>query len=123
MYEIYAKLRDAKGLTDYRVSKDVGISRTALTEWKKGTYSLKADKLQRLADYFGVSVDYLMTGEVKEGYYLNQETAEIAQELFDQPGMRMLFDAAKDAKPEDLQKAADFLKAAKALQLGLDNED
>ena len=66
--------------------------------------------------------DFLTETESEDGYYLDPETAKVAQKLFDNPGMRVLFDAARDARPEDLQKAADYLKAVKAMQLGLDNE-
>lgn len=60
MYSKYAELRDAKGVTDYRVSQETGISTATLTEWKKGTYKPKADKLQKLAEYFGVSIEYFL---------------------------------------------------------------
>lgn len=123
MYEIYAKLRDDRGLTDYKVAQDLGFSRSTLAQWKAGSHQPKADKLQKIADYFGVSLDYLMTGEVKEGYYLNPETAKVAQEIFENSKMRILFDAAKDADPEDLQMAADMLYRLKAKTLGLDNDE
>lgn len=60
MYDIYVKLRDAKGVSDYRVAKDTGIGRTCLYEWgtrNNGKGAVSADKLKKLADYFGVSVD------------------------------------------------------------------
>ena len=123
MYEIYAKLRDNAGLTDYKISEELGIARSTLSNWKSGKYTPKTDKLQLIADYFGVSLEYLTTGEVKEGYYINQETAEMAQQIFENSKMRILFDAAKDADPEDLQMAADMLYRLKAKALGLDNDD
>lgn len=49
----------------------------------------------------------------RPSYYADPETAEVAERLRTQPGMRMLFDASKDAKPEDLQYAADLLKRLK----------
>lgn len=65
MYEIYAKLRDSNGLSDYKVAKDLGFSRTTFVSWREGTYQPKIEKLQQIADYFGVSVEYLSTGEAK----------------------------------------------------------
>ena len=85
-------------------------------------YTPKTDKLQKIADYFGVTLEYIETGEVSEGYYLDPETAKVAQELFENPKMRILFDAARDSKPEDLQMAADMLYRLKAASLNLDNE-
>lgn len=63
MYQIYAQLRDEKGVTDYEVSKQTGVSSSTLTEWKKGTYKPKADKLLKLAEYFGVSIEYFLKKE------------------------------------------------------------
>lgn len=59
MYETYVRLRDARGLTDYKVSKDTGISTATLSSWKTGRYVPKVDKLKVLADYFGVTLDVL----------------------------------------------------------------
>lgn len=60
------QLMEKRGLSAYRVSKDTGISQASLADWRKGRSNPKIDKLQKLADYFGVSVYYL-TGEV-EGF-------------------------------------------------------
>ena len=57
MYKKYAELRDNAGLTDYRVSKDTGISTATLSSWKNGNYSPKFDKLLTLAKYFNVPVE------------------------------------------------------------------
>lgn len=115
-YETFEKLCRAKNVRPADISKATGIATATLTSWKKGVYTPKQDKLQKIADYFGVTIEYLMTGEEpskEEKYYLNEETAKLAQELFDNPDMRILFDAARDSKPEDLQRAADLLKRFK----------
>ena len=63
MYEIYCKLRDAQGLKDADVSKGADVSKSTFSDWKSGRSTPKKDKLIRIANFFGVSVDYLMTGE------------------------------------------------------------
>ena len=60
MYEKYAKLRDAAGMTDYEVSKQTGIATATLSSWKTGRYVPKADKLKLIAKLFGVTVDELL---------------------------------------------------------------
>lgn len=60
MYERYVELRDKKGVTDYRVSKDTGIARSTFTDWKKGRSAPKVEKLLLLAKYFDVPVEYLI---------------------------------------------------------------
>lgn len=57
MYQKYAKLRDAKGVTDAQVARETGILSTTLSEWKHGKYTPKADKLLKLANYFGVPLE------------------------------------------------------------------
>ena len=114
MYEIFEKLLKQKGVSAYAVSVATGVSTATLTDWKKGRYTPKADKMQKIADYFGVSVDYLMTGkEAEEGYYINPETAKAAQEMFENKELRVLFDAARDASPEDLRAVYNMLLALK----------
>ena len=52
-----------KGITAYKISKDTGISQTAISKWKKGEQYPTADKLKILTDYLGVTCDYLLKGE------------------------------------------------------------
>lgn len=60
MYEKYVKLRDKKGVTDYRVSEDTKITKSTFSDWKSGRSNPKVDKLKILADYFGVSIEYFL---------------------------------------------------------------
>ena len=71
MYEIFAKLLEERGVTAYKVSKATGIAGSTFSDWKSGRSTPKQDKLQKIADYFGVSVDFLITGK---------EEAAVAQE-------------------------------------------
>lgn len=65
-YENFEKLCNDNKTNPSRVSKATGISTATLTSWKKGVYTPKQDKLQLIADYFNVTVDYLMTGKESE---------------------------------------------------------
>ncbi len=66
MYEIYCKLRDKNGKKDADVAKATGITKSTFSDWKSGRSTPKNDKLQKIADYFGVTVDYLMTGKKED---------------------------------------------------------
>lgn len=90
-YDRIFDIMEKRELTAYRVSKDTGISQASLADWRKGRSKPKIDKLQKLANYFGVSISYL-TGESDEiddtqqmqapsGYYVDKETAEYAEML------------------------------------------
>lgn len=116
MYRIFEELLQKHGVSTYRVSKETGIAQSVFSSWKNGISTPKQDKMQKIADYFNVSLEYLMTGEEKKGgekYYLNDETAKIAQDIFENKELRMLFDTARDAEPEDLQAVHHMLLALK----------
>ena len=63
MYEIFEQLCNKFSVTPYRVCKETGLTTATISNWKAGRYTPKADKLQKIADYFGVTIEYLMTGE------------------------------------------------------------
>lgn len=105
MYEVFEKLMRLKGVTAYRVSKDTGVTQTSLSNWKNGKSEPSNENIKKLADYFGVSIDYLMTGREADkegGYYLDDEARELAQFLFENPEYRVLFDASRKVKKEDI---------------------
>lgn len=118
MYEIFEELLKKHKVTAYRVSKETGIATATLTQWKNGTSIPKQDKLQKIADYFNVTLDYLMGVERDENvqYYLNNETREIAQEIFENKDLKILFDASRKAKPEDLKLIIEMAKRFKGDQ-------
>lgn len=121
MYSVFAELLVKFGVKASDVSKATGINQVVFSEWKKGKSTPKADKRQKIAQYFGVSLEYLDTGKEKEGgetYYLNEETTKMAQSIFESKELRMLFDAAQDANPEDLQTVHSMLLALKRKERG-----
>ena len=63
MYEIFEQLLQKYGVTSYKVAKEAGVTQTALSNWKTGRSTPTAKTLQKIADCFGVTVDYLMTGK------------------------------------------------------------
>lgn len=65
MYEKFAELLVKNNKTAYAVSKETGISQSVLSDWKRGRSNPKVDKLQKLADYFGVSIEYFLEGQAE----------------------------------------------------------
>ena len=111
MYEIFEKLLSAKGLKPYDVAKATGIRTGVLSDWKAGRYTPKADKRQKIADYLGVSLEYLDTG--KDPHYEGYDPAvlEIAQAMKENG---ILASAMTGLKAEDMQRVADFALALKS---------
>lgn len=63
MYKKFVELLQKEKVTPYQVSKATGISQSTLSDWKTGRAKPKADKLLKLAEYFGVTVDYFLKEE------------------------------------------------------------
>ncbi len=123
MYSRYEELIKERGYSNYRVAKETGISQVTLSDWKNGKITPKIGALQKIADLLNVSLDYLVGIEAKEeptNYYLNDETAKIAQQIFDNKELKILFDAAKDVSPQDLKLVYEMTKRLKDKE-GSDN--
>ena len=71
MYEIFEKLCSEKGVTPYRVCKETWITTATISNWKAGRYTPKQDKLQKIAEFLGVTIEYLMNGENPETQMLS----------------------------------------------------
>lgn len=65
MYEVFEQLLQKFGVTTYQVSKATGIAQSTFSSWKNRKNLISGEKAKIIADYFGITVDYLMTG--KEG--------------------------------------------------------
>ena len=103
-YQRFVDLCEKKGVTAYKVAKETGITTATLSNWKCGRYAPKADKMQKIADYFGVSLSYLMTGEddaMRELLEQNEAEMERLHRAAFRPEMEMLIDVVKDA-PDDV---------------------
>lgn len=132
MYSIFERLLKERGVTVADVCRATGIRQSTMSNWKARNNKLSAKNAELVADFFNVSVDYLMgrpkvievsrnipgniekaTFDNAEEYYQYKETQRIAQEIFDDKDLRALFDAAQGSRQEDLKMARDFLKRLK----------
>ena len=124
MYEVFEHLLQKFGVTTAEVCKATGIGQSTMSNWKSRRNMISGKNAQLIADYFGVCVDYLMTGREKEGgeeYYLNDETREIAQEIFENPDLKSLFDMSRKMPPERLRAHLEFMKSLYKQENGEDN--
>ena len=111
MYEIYCRLRDEAGYKDADVARETGITKSTFSDWKNGRSCPKDEKLRKIAKLFGVSADYLKTGEEPQAvYYLDSETARAAQEMYQDPDMRSLFDMKRKMPADRFAAHIKFMK-------------
>lgn len=108
MYEIFAKLLQQNGVKAADVAKATGINQTVFSDWKRGKSSPKADKRRKIAEYFGVSLQYLDTGVVDDAEAINADEKEYLQMLKDDPKYKVLLHAAKDLNADDFAAVADY---------------
>ena len=123
MYDIFEQLLQKFGISSYKFCKDTGVPQSTISTWKKKKHLVSPELGKIIADYFDVSLEYLMKGKEKEGgetYYLNDETKEIAQEIFINKELRMLFDVSRKASPEHLKAYYNLIKAMQDTEKGND---
>ena len=83
MYEKFEELLKKNNVTAYRVAKETGVTTATLTSWKQGKYTPKMEKLQKIADYFGVTTEYFTGEEKKENPYAitSKDERDIAKDM------------------------------------------
>lgn len=75
VYERIEKLRKQHKISQGNLEKELGFSNGSISKWRQSTPTF--ERLQKLADYFGVSVDYLMNGAGDNDSSLNEFPPEI----------------------------------------------
>lgn len=127
---IFKRLRNSCGLTQAEIAEKLGISRSTIGMYETGAREPDFDTLEKIADFFNVDIDYLLGRTAKTTllpesvgqYYLNDETREIAQEVFENPELRSLFHVARNIAPDELRAHIDFMKKLKNREKG-DSEE
>ena len=94
------------------IAAAIGVSPQTFNTWVKGIAIPRMGKIQALADYFGVPKSDLVD-ESHDDYYLDPETAKIAQEIKDSKELSALFDVQRNLPPEDLQAVYQMVLALK----------
>jgi transcriptional regulator with XRE-family HTH domain len=133
------KLKEAREkakLTQKTAATLTGFSNTTISNWETGVSRPDVDSLSTLCKIYKVRPNDVLewdssgnadgtgygggdapgagnadgTGYGGPGYYINPETAQIAQELYDNPDKRVLLDASRKATPDEMRKIIDMVK-------------
>jgi len=115
MYERIVDLCNGAGIKPGKLCAETGLSRGMLTDLKMGrTKELSAKNSRIIADYFGVSVDYLLTGEQKEKAPTPEGERELPfanyRDVLQEGGIRLLLDADAKVSKADLDDIVEFIK-------------
>ena len=105
---VFKSLRIKSGLTQQQMAEKLGLSRSTIGMYENGEREPSFEILEHIADLFNVDMNYLIgkkesTEIIPDSYYLNPEARDMAQFLFENPDYKVLFDASRKVKPEDIQ--------------------
>ncbi|MFQ7241241.1 MAG: helix-turn-helix domain-containing protein [Agathobaculum sp.] len=112
-YDVYVELCHNNGKSPSAVAQELGINKSNVSNWKNNGYTPRGAVLNKIAEYFGVSVDYLLGKEQKEKPLVNddEELTEYLEQLRTRPELKMMFQLTKDATKEDVEKAVKVIEA------------
>ena len=117
LYKNIKKRREELKITQAQLAELTGYAdKTMISKIENGLIDLPQSKIAVMADALRTTPRILMGWEdddESQEYYLDPETARMAQELLDSPGQRMLLDATRDLRPEDMDM---LIRMAKALR-------
>lgn len=116
MKELVKKLCKEKGVSMNTAETEMGLAKGYISKLENHNPNQKT--LQKMSDYFGVSMDYLLGREKDKQYYLNEETAHAAQEIFENKELKALFDVQRDMNPDDLKALHSMALALKRKERG-----
>lgn len=134
------ELRTQKGLSQEQLAELLGLQKSAIAKYEKGrVINIKRSTIANMAEIFHCNPSYIMgwsdskyennpvmktmleapeddalvneyLKREKEKYYLNDDAREMAQFMFDNPEYKVLFDATRKVKKEDIEFVKNFIE-------------
>lgn len=104
---VFKSLRIKSGLTQQQMADKLGLSRSTIGMYENGEREPSFEILETIADLFNVDMNYLIGKKdysqiITPDYYFDKDAESAAQFLFDNPEYKVLFDASRKVKPEDI---------------------
>lgn len=111
-----SSLLQESGISQTELSEMLGVSRSTVNKWIMKKALPRMGLIEKMSSIFGVPKSYFLEEVVddRRAYYLNPETAEMAEKLRTNEGLRMLFKASEDLPPEKMQEAYSYVKYLKS---------
>jgi transcriptional regulator with XRE-family HTH domain len=98
-YDVYISLCKRSNKKPSVVATELGINKSNVSNWKNNGYTPRGDALQKIADYFGVTTDYLLTGEDTK----KASTQEDERTISDKELMFALWGDSQNVDESDLE--------------------
>lgn len=116
-----AQQLSTRNITQLELAEYMHVSQATVSNWCKGIKIPRMNKIDQICKFFDIERSDLLEDHTNDKeYYTNKETAKVAQEIFENKDLRMLFDTARDAKAEDLKTVHSVLLALKKKERGED---
>lgn len=123
--DILRNRRIELGMTMKELATKVGVSEGTISRWESGDIAnMRRDKIALLAQALRISPEVIMEWEPMDNhpqYYTDPETAKKAQEMFEDPTMRALYDMKRNMDPQKFQAHVDMMKRLYELENGIDD--
>ena len=108
---------DKYEITQAELAEKLGVGITSVYNWRNGIKTPRMDKIDAMCDLFDCKRSDLIEDkadpDLNDQYYLNDETRQIAREVFENPELRTLFSVARDISPEHLKAYINFMQNLK----------
>lgn len=118
--QIFAKnlkrYMDEYELTQVELAKRLNVTTATLYNWLNAIKTPRMSKVDAMCEIFHCKRTDLIVSDQENGqteYYIDRETAEIAQELKDNPDLKALMDSSKKLSPEHLKQAIRIIETFK----------
>ncbi len=114
--------RESLNLLQQDVADYVGVTKSAVSRWEKGEIeNMGRSKIKRLAEILRLEPSVIIYGNQdivaeETPYYLNDDTRAMAQEIFENPELRILFDASRKLKKKDIEAVIEITKRLKGIE-------
>ncbi len=98
---ILRRLRQNSGLSQYELCRMLSVSQGTVSNWERGEHDIDNDSLLKLSEYFGVSTDYILKGEMAQSSPLPKMTEGRKSDLlhlvdtFNETEASLLYDFAQ----------------------------
>lgn len=96
------RLMKKNGIKQVDIIERFKVSSSTVSDWCNGNKMPRLDKIEALATMLGVEKSDLLEEKDESHYYINDDAREMAEFLYKNPDYKVLFDASRKVKKEDI---------------------
>lgn len=111
---VFKYLRQRQNLTQVELADKLGVSKSTISMYENGNRKPEYEMLEKIADFFNVDMNFLTAREdLDDHYYTDPEARELANQIYQDDNLRILFDAAKDVSADEIRAVVNILEQFK----------